>query len=277
MKPISEQQVRFGQPPVGWVPTGWDRFDKLADVLHPGHLVVVAGAPAVGKTSFVLNIALRAAGSGVNVLAVTPDTPAFEAVLRMTAMVGELPAQLLRAGVVTAAEADRAASAVVALPIVLEDKAPMSVEDLEACVCAFRGINAGRVLVVVDSIHSFKSQIRGETAEREIAEVVRGLKIIARRFDLPMLAVSELNRNWLNREDRRPHLDDLRGSGVIENCADALLFLHICQHGDRSSRHNAEVIVAKQQLARTGSARLSYRGWCGRFDELPASDEESLP
>jgi replicative DNA helicase len=131
-------------------------------------------------------------------------------------------------------------------------------------------------LVVVDSLHMMQPLIRGETREREVSEIVRELKIIARELHVPILATGALNRGPIQRgpRDRRPRLEDMRDSGAIEDEADVVLLLHREEVYDRASPDagTADLIIAKQRVGPTAYFKLRFFADCGRFADL-ADDE----
>jgi replicative DNA helicase len=220
----------------------------LERILLPGRLTVVSGAAGCGKTTFAANVAANAAESGTPVLYVAAGSVGMEVAYHAD--------RLLEGRTLCAAWK-------------VADVRRPTVDDLRDGVMDFVA-SAGTAqspLVIIDSMHDLSPAYRAETGERETAEVARALKALAKELSCALVVIAEINRKHSEREDSRPLLEDLRGSGVIENCADAVAFVHRLEpaYSESTKRweHGGEIIIAKARFARTGTAHLSFEG--GRF------------
>ncbi|HVV49230.1 MAG TPA: DnaB-like helicase C-terminal domain-containing protein [Polyangia bacterium] len=258
------------------VPTGFSRLDMITSGLQPEHLVVLAGLPGIGMTTFALNVALNASSQGIPVLFLTLDQTRHELMERLLAIESGINSNDLRRGYLDYQtwknKLHPASESLVKRPLLIHDPVALTIEQLQAQASQLDewttcGSDRHRALIVVDSLHSVEPAFRGETAEREVAEVARGLKRLARRTGIPVLAVSSLNRGP-TRQERLPLLSDLRGSGSIEGAADLVMFLVERVADEREH----EIIIAKNRGGLTGAVALRVQAECGRFAEFSLDD-----
>lgn len=255
------------------VPTGYKEFDRLTCGLQRSDLVVIAGRPSMGKTAFALNIVEHAAIEAKVVSAIfSLEMSQEQLVRRMLCSRAEVDAGKLRGGFL--GEADwprltRAAGLISEAPIFIDDSPAINVLELRAKARRLqKEYNLG--LVVVDYLQLMRGVGRFDNREREISEISRSLKALAKELDVPIMALSQLNRGVETRQDKRPQLADLRESGAIEQDADVIAFIYRDEmyNPDSEDRGKAEVIVGKQRNGPTGKVTLAFRSSLTRFDDL---------
>ena len=255
------------------VPTGYRDLDRLTCGLQPSDLVVIAGRPSMGKTAFALNIVEHASIEANLVCVVfSLEMSKEQLVRRMLCSRAEVDASKLRGGFL--GESDwpkltRAAGLLSEAPIFIDDSPALNVLEIRAKVRRLqREHNLG--LVVVDYLQLMRGVGRIESREREISEISRALKALAKEINVPIMALSQLNRGVESRQDKRPQLADLRESGAIEQDADLIAFIYRDEMYNRDSPDagKAEIIVGKQRNGPTGRVTLAFRSNITRFDDL---------
>lgn len=282
------------------IPTGYERLDALTAGLHDGDLLIVAARPGMGKTSFVLNLAVNVAcprsvtsehggqemkpGFGVCVFSL--EMPREQLASRLICSEGRVDLGKLRQGHLRPDDWSRlteAASFLSTLPVWIDDTPALSLLELRAKV---RRIQAeyGRGhggepnddykigLVVIDYLQLMKGREGVASREQEISEISRGLKALAKELRVPVIALSQLNRAVETRatKEKRPQLSDLRESGAIEQDADTILFIYRDEYYNPESDKKgvAELIIAKQRNGPTGKCYVRFTSSCTRFDNL---------
>jgi len=268
------------------VTTGWPDLDKLLAGLHRGDLIILAARPSVGKTAFALNLAVNAAKSGVAVGVFSLEMSAEQLVMRVLSSESRVDGQKLRTGRLSDSDWKPLMDAMGRLDgcdLHVDDTPALSIMELRAKARRmFRGKKAG--LLIVDYLQLMQPQgRRSENRQVEIAEISRGLKILAKELDLPVLALSQLSRAVEQRADKRPMLSDLRESGAIEQDADVVMFIHRDTYkredemaDERSGGHQlgkglAEIIVAKHRNGPTDNVQLVYHEPYMRFVNPPSA------
>ncbi|HLV65798.1 MAG TPA: replicative DNA helicase [Polyangiaceae bacterium] len=304
-KILEEAQKRGGG--VTGIPTGFTRLDRQCSGLHPGDLYIVAARPGMGKTSFVLNIALNVASTrvvreaesddyfeapaeepGAGVLFCSLEMPKEQLGARLLASEARVDMSSIRSGALSREDWSRlteAASRLARLPLWLDDTPALTLLDLRAKIRRLkaeiaRGEGSVRArgvgLVVVDYLQLMQGRRDAGSREQEISELSRGLKQLAKEMKVPVLALSQLNRAVETRatKDKRPQLSDLRESGAIEQDADTILFIYRDDYYFRDSEAKgvAEIIVAKQRNGPTGTVLTKFTASCTRFDNLEAEE-----
>ncbi len=265
------------------VTTGYPSLDRILAGLHRSDLVVLAARPSVGKTALALNIAVNAAKAGVTVGIFSLEMASEQLIMRMLATESQVDGQNLRTGRFSDSDWPKLMNAIGRLDacdLYVDDSPAMSVLELRAKARRlFRGKRNG--LIIVDYLQQMQPQgRRSENRQVEIAEISRGLKILAKELDLPVLALSQLSRAVEQRTDKRPLLSDLRESGAIEQDADVVMFIHREMYErdeappDESrsgpGRGMADIIVAKHRNGPQGIAQLVYHKSFMRFVEPPS-------
>jgi replicative DNA helicase len=254
------------------LPTGFTRFDEMTNGLHKGDLVIVAGRPSMGKTSFAMNIAEHAAlVEGRPTLVFSMEMSAEQLGIRVLSSFGRIDQQHLRTAQMDDMEWGKLSSALGLIreaPLFIDETGALSPLDLRSRarrVAAKHGLG----LIVVDYIQLM--QIPGsESRTNEISEISRSLKALAKELEVPIICLSQLNRGVENRDNKRPRMADLRESGGIEQDADVIVFIYRDEvyNKDTPDKGTAELIIAKQRNGPTGMCKTAFLGQFTRFDNL---------
>lgn len=268
------------------VPTGFTDLDRLTSGLQPSDLVIVAARPSMGKTAFALNVAVNAAQQGgVGVAIFSLEMSKQQLSLRMLCAEASVDSQQLRTGFLSAQDFPRiigAADRLSRLPIYVDDTPGLSVLELRAKARRLKREQEAKLgLVIVDYLQLMRSHERMDNREQEISSISRSLKALAKELDVPVVALSQLNRQVESRSDRRPVMADLRESGAIEQDADVILFLFRPYVYDKNAdEHEAEVIIGKQRNGPVDVVKLTYLPEYTRFENrtemevaIPVDDE----
>lgn len=246
--------------------TGFADFDELTSGLQQGDLIIVAGRPSMGKTAFAMNMAENAAiKSRMPVLVFSMEMPGEQLALRMMSSLGRIDQHRVRNGRLHDEDWPRITSAVSML-----SEAPMYIDDTPALSPAEVRARARRVarehgdlgLVVIDYLQLMQVPGNRENRTTEISEISRSLKALAKELNVPVIALSQLNRSLEQRHDRRPVMSDLRESGAIEQDADLIAFIYRDEvyNEDSPDKGTAEIIIAKQRNGPIGKVRLTFLG-----------------
>lgn len=249
------------------VPSGFSDLDNLLSGMRGGDLVILAARPAVGKTSFALNLAVNAAKAGTAVAIFSLEMGGDQLAMRMLASEARVDLKAIRSGSGSDADWQKLAEGVAsmyALDVWVDDTPSISIMEIRAK--ARRQLrNKSKGLIIVDYLQLMQPQgKRSENRQVEIAEISRGLKILAKELDVPVIALSQLSRAVESRAGKRPMLSDLRESGAIEQDADIVMFLdrnldpRDDEEKDRPAPGTAELIIAKHRNGPTGVVKLVY-------------------
>ena len=265
---IDERIQSPGTPP--GLTTGLADLDRLLCGMQPGGLYLLAARPAMGKTALALNIAQHAAGTGASVLLHSIEMPEGELAERMMACTSRVNARKLRTGNLNSTDIDaivKARNDMHNLPITIIDDALLTPLQLRARARRMKGLG----LVVVDYLQIMRADTGGrfkDRREQEVSYISRTLKATARDLGVPILALSQLNRQVEQRRDRRPMLADLRESGALEQDADAVMFIYRDEvyDPDSSEKGVAELHLAKHRHGPVGHVRLRFFGEHTRFE-----------
>jgi len=255
------------------VPTGYRDLDRLTCGLQKSDLIIIAGRPSMGKTALALNIVEHAAIEAGTICAVfSLEMSKEQLVQRMLCSRAEVDASKLRGGFL--AESDwprltRAAGLLSEASIFIDDSPALNVLEVRAKARRLQREH-GLGLVIVDYLQLMRSVGRPESREREISEISRSLKALAKELSVPVIALSQLNRGVEARQDKRPQLADLRESGAIEQDADVIAFIYRDEmyHPESADAGKAEVIIGKQRNGPTGRVMLAFRSHITRFDDF---------
>lgn len=257
--------------------SGFDGFDRLTSGLQKSDLIILAARPSVGKTAFCLNMASQIAlREGVPTAIFSLEMSKEQLVQRLLCMESRVEGTRLRGGFLTDEDWPRlthAASLLSDAPIFIDDTPSLTSFELRAK-CRRLAKSHGLGFVIVDYLQLMRVKGKMESREREIAEISRSLKALAKELNIPVLALSQLNRSLEARQDKRPVLSDLRESGAIEQDADLIMFLYRDEvyHPDTEFPGIAEVILAKHRNGPTGVVKLAFLHEYTRFENL-ADDE----
>ncbi|MEU1628252.1 replicative DNA helicase [Streptomyces sp. NPDC020096] len=256
------------------IPTGFTDLDALTGGLHPGHLTVIAARPAMGKTTLALDF-LRSAsiGCGLPTALFTLEAGRREVSMRVLAAESRVALHHMRSGNMTDDDWTRLARRmpeVAAAPIYIQDGAYANFVDLRA---QCRRLHSQRDirLIVVDALHMLTYGTRPFASRyEEISEISRCLKLLAKELDVPVLAISQLNRGPEQRTDKRPQVNDLRDSGALEDNADLVILLHREDAYEKDSPRagEADLIVAKHRNGPTATITVAFQGHYSRFVDM---------
>ncbi|MFP6606901.1 MAG: replicative DNA helicase [Myxococcota bacterium] len=262
------------------VPTGFAAFDKETGGLQAGDLFVLAARPAMGKTALALNIARNAAIDYDKKIAIfSLEMTTRSLVLRLLSAEAEVDFAAFRSGLIAVEAHARlmsAAGSISDAKIFIDDSGAPSVLEIRAKSRRLHAREGGLDMVIVDYLQLAHGDRNTQSREQEISEISRGLKGLAKELDIPVIAVSQLNRGPETRkEDKRPMLSDLRESGAIEQDADVIGFIYRDVVYNRETEYEdlAELIIAKQRNGPTGTVKLKFEGRYARFSEWPLSDD----
>ncbi|HMZ10326.1 replicative DNA helicase [Plasticicumulans sp.] len=269
--------------PITGVPTGWSEFDEMTAGLQSGELIIVAGRPSMGKTTFAMNIVEHAAIKENRPVAVfSMEMPADHLALRMMSSLGRIDQHRIRTGKLEDEDWPRLTSAVSLLAeakLFIDDTAALSPTEVRAR-CRRLAREHGQLgLVMLDYLQLMQVPGNSENRATEISEISRSLKALAKELHVPVIALSQLNRSLEQRPNKRPVMSDLRESGAIEQDADLICFIYRDEvyHPDSADKGTAEIIIGKQRNGPIGSVRLTFLGKYTRFEnfmpDVYAADE----
>jgi replicative DNA helicase len=263
------------------VPTGFADLDRLTSGLQASDLIIVAGRPSMGKTAFCLNIAEHAALRGdVGVAIFSLEMAKEQLALRMLCSEARVDLSRVRTGHLTDREFPQLAMAAGRLadaPIYIDDTPALSVLELRAKARRLKRDPGTRLgLVVVDYVQLMRSSEGRDNREQEISEISRSLKALAKELQVPVLALSQLNRQVESRNPPIPRLADLRESGAIEQDADVIVFLYREEYyvEDSDRKGTADIIVAKQRNGPIGTVELTFLKEYTRFENREVAPED---
>lgn len=257
--------------PITGVPTGFTDFDDRTSGLQSSDLIIVAGRPSMGKTTFAMNIAENAAiKTGLPVLVFSMEMPGEQLAMRMMSSLGRIDQHKLRTGKLNDDDWPRLTSAVGLLaetPLFIDDTPALTPTDLRARARRLKREH-GLGLIVIDYLQLMQVHGNKENRATEISEISRSLKALAKELSVPVVALSQLNRSLEQRPNKRPVMSDLRESGAIEQDADLIVFIYRDEvyNEDSPDKGTAEIIIAKQRNGPIGTARLTFLGQFTRFE-----------
>ncbi|MBF0181151.1 MAG: replicative DNA helicase [Magnetococcales bacterium] len=266
------------QESITGVPTGFTDLDRLLAGLQKSDLLILAGRPAMGKTSLVMNMAINAAlDHQVPVAVFSLEMSREQLTTRLLASTARVDAQGLRTGRLRDEEYHKlvhAAQDLSQAPVYIDDSPSLSIMSLRAKARRMKR-EKGIGFLVVDYLQLMQGEDTQENRVQEISQISRGLKGVARELNIPVLALSQLSRKVEERPNKRPILSDLRESGSIEQDADIVMFVYreeVYKENDPSLAGLAEVIVAKQRNGPTGTVRLTFQKQFTRFENHASTD-----
>jgi replicative DNA helicase len=255
------------------VPTGFVDLDERLSGLQPSNLVIVGARPAMGKTSFALNLAAHAAVEAhVPVLVFSLEMSHLEITQRLICAEARVEATRMRNGRLQDSDWTKISHAIGRLgeaPIFIDDNPMITVMDIRAKARRLKS-REGLGLVVIDYLQLMSGRSTAENRQVEVSEISRGLKILARELEVPVVALSQLSRQLEMRADKRPQLADLRESGALEQDADVVMFLYRDEvyNSESPDRGTAEVIVSKHRSGPTGVTQLAFLDHYTKFANM---------
>jgi len=254
------------------VPTGYNDLDEQLAGLQPSNLVVVGARPSMGKTAFGLGLAAHAATQGIPVLYFSLEMSHLEIAQRILCAEARVDASRMRNGRLLDGDWPKISNAIGRIgsaPLYIDDNPNVTVMEIRARARRMKSRD-GVGLVVVDYLQLMTGRSAAENRQVEISEISRGLKILARELEIPVVALSQLSRNLESRADKRPMLADLRESGAIEQDADVVMFIYRDEvyNPESADRGSAEIHVAKHRNGPTGVVELAFVGTYARFANM---------
>jgi replicative DNA helicase len=259
------------------ISSGFSRFDEMTSGLQNSDLIIIAGRPSMGKTSFCMNLAENAAVSGEKSVAVfSMEMPGEQLAMRMMSSLGRIDQHNLRTGNLQEQDWPRLTSSVAMLSkarLFIDDTPALSPTELRARTRRLKREH-GLDMVIIDYLQLMQIGGKSENRATEIAEISRNLKALAKELNVPIIALSQLNRSVEQRPDKRPVMSDLRESGGIEQDADVILFIYRDEvyNPDSADKGTAEILIRKQRNGPIGTVKLAFLGKFTRFENLSYED-----
>jgi len=267
------------QSAITGVPTGFSDLDDMTSGLQGSDLIIIAGRPSMGKTTLAMNIAENAAvGQKLKVAVFSMEMPGTQLAMRMMASLGRIDSHRIRSGKLDDDDWPRLTSSVSLLneaPIFIDDTPAITPLELRARARRMKREH-GLDLIIVDYLQLMQSTDTNENRATEISNITRALKGLAKELNVPLIAMSQLNRSLESRTDKRPVMSDLRESGAIEQDADVILFIYRDEvyNEDSSDKGVAEIIIGKQRNGPTGKVLLTFLGKYTKFENYTSADFE---
>jgi replicative DNA helicase len=267
------------------LPSGFDEFDRITGGMRGGDLIIVAGRPSMGKTTFAVNMAEYAALSErkAAVVIFSMEMPSEQLMTRMLSSIGRVSLGHIRSGKISDDDWPRITGAAGQLSearIFIDETPALTPTELRARARRVKRENHGKLdLVVVDYLQLMQVPGTKENRATEIAEISRGLKALAKELQLPVVALSQLNRGVEQRPDKKPQMSDLRESGAIEQDADMILLIYRDEvyNKETTKKGMAEIDLAKHRNGETGPFVLTFQGQYSRFvNYAPESYAEGI-
>jgi replicative DNA helicase len=255
------------------VPTGFTRMDHLTSGLQGSDLIILAARPSMGKTAFALNMARNAAIDGNVPVAIFSLEMSMEQLsMRMLCAEARVDSSRLRGGFLNPEDWGRiteAAGVLSEAPIFIDDSPDISATSIRTKSRRLK-MDKDLGLIIIDYLQLMRGRIQNERRDLEISEISRSLKLLAKELDVPVVALSQLNRKLEERADKRPQLSDLRESGALEQDADLVTFIYrdevYNKDENNPNRGTAEIIIAKQRNGPTGMVPLTFLNAYTRFE-----------
>ncbi|MCK5695964.1 MAG: replicative DNA helicase, partial [Desulfobacula sp.] len=278
---LEEQQGKDGG--LSGLSTGYPKFNNITSGLQKSDLIILAARPSMGKTAFALNIARNIALEEHKPVAVFSLEMSNEQLsMRLLTSEARIDSNRLRTGFISQEDWQNttdAAGVLNELPLFIDDTPNITAMEIRAKARKLYQKHNELGLIIVDYLQLMKPPFRTNRRDLEIAEISRSLKALAKELNVPILALSQLNRMLEQRSDKRPMLSDLRESGALEQDADIVAFIYrddvYNKEPDNPKKRTAEIIVAKNRNGATGTAFMHFLGQYTRFEELsPDSYQE---
>ncbi len=253
--------------------SGFRDIDEITTGLQDSDLIIVAGRPSMGKTAFMMNMAEAAVISGgAPVLVFSMEMPADSLVLRMLSSLGRIDQSKIRTGQLGDDDWPRLTSAVTLLndkPLFIDDTPALTPNEIRSRARRVAREHGALGMILIDYLQLMQISGTSENRAGEISEISRSLKGIAKEFDCPLIAGSQLNRGLEQRPDKRPVMSDLRESGAIEQDADVIMAIYRDEvYHDDGEKGVAEIIILKQRNGPIGKKKLAFAGQYTKFEDL---------
>jgi len=271
------QQLFESDNAITGISTGFAEFDKKTSGLQRSDLIIIAGRPSMGKTSFAMNLAENAAvGTDLSVAVFSMEMPGEQLAMRMMSSLGRIDQHLLRTGQLEEHDWPRLTSSVGLLnssKLFIDDSAGLSPTEIRARSRRLKREH-GLDMIIIDYLQLMTVKGGSESRAAEISEISRSLKALAKELNVPVIALSQLNRSVEQRPDKRPIMSDLRESGSIEQDADVIVFIYRDEvyNPESEAAGTAEIIIRKQRNGPIGTVRLAFLGRYTRFENFAGED-----
>ncbi|RXV71036.1 replicative DNA helicase [Burkholderia stabilis] len=255
-------------------PTGFVDLDRMTSGMHGGELIIVAGRPSMGKTALSMNIGEYVAVEyGLPVAVFSMEMPGTQLVMRMLGSIGRLDQHRMRTGRLTDEDWPKLTHAVQKMSeaqLFIDETGGLNPMELRSRARRLARQCGKLGLIIVDYLQLMSGSSQGENRATEISEISRSLKSLAKELDVPVIALSQLNRGLEQRPNKRPVMSDLRESGAIEQDADVILFIYRDEvyNPDSPDKGTAEIIIGKQRNGPIGPVRLTFLGQYTKFDNF---------
>ena len=256
------------------VPTGFAELDELTNGLHPGQLIILAARPALGKSTLGLDFARSAAiKNGMPTIIFSLEMGRSEIAMRLLSAEASVPLQHMRKGTVHANDWTTIAQTrgrINDSPLYIDDSPNMTLVEIRAK-CRRLKQRVGLKMVIIDYLQLMTSGKKVESRQQEVSEFSRALKLLAKELQVPVIAISQLNRGPEQRADKKPALSDLRESGSLEQDADMVILLHreSAYEAENPRAGEADLIIAKHRNGPTRTITVGFHGHFSRFVDLP--------
>ena len=260
--------------------TGFSDLDDITSGLQPSDLVIVAGRPSMGKTTLAMNLVESAViGGDKPVLVFSMEMPGDSLMMRMLASLGRIDQGKVRTGQLTDDDWPRLTSAINLLHeklLFIDDTPALTPTDMRSRARRIVREHGSLGMIAIDYLQLMRVAGSSENRVGEISEISRSLKALAKEFECPIIALSQLNRSLEQRPNKRPIMSDLRESGAIEQDADVIMFIYRDEvyNEDTPDRGRAEIIIGKQRNGPIGTINLAFNGKYTRFDNLSQDSYE---
>lgn len=268
------------------LPTGWRDYDEITSGLHDGELIIVAARPAMGKTTFALNLATSVALKQKKSVAIfSLEMPRKSLGMRILSSLSKVPLKHIRTGKLNPSELQKMVSATALMsnaPLHIDDNSILTPTELRSKCRRLVRQHGELGLIMVDYLQLM--QVRGNDDNRvnQVSEISRSLKLLAKEFSCPVIALSQLNRSVEQRTNKRPVMSDLRDSGAIEQDADVITFIYrdavyaSKDEPERQDNKTAEIILGKQRNGEIGTVKMTFLGETTQFVDY-ASEQDYDP
>jgi replicative DNA helicase len=267
------EKLSSSNSPITGISTGYSDLDEMTSGMQRGDLIIVAGRPSMGKTTFAMNIAEHVATREKLPVAIfSMEMPAEQLTMRMFSSLGRIEQQRLRTGKLNDEDWPRVAIAVKILsttPLFIDDGSALSPTEVRARARRLMREHGQLGLIVVDYLQLMQTG-NSENRTNEISEISRSLKALAKELSVPVIALSQLNRGLEQRSDKRPIMSDLRESGAIEQDADVIIAIYresvYNKEIPEDEKNKAEILIRKQRNGPIGEVYLTFLGHYNRFE-----------
>ncbi len=271
VREITEEMAKAEHEVTG-LSTGFDNLNKLTLGFQNGNLIILAARPSMGKSAFALNLAIQTAKSNNNgkacVAVFSLEMPAEQLVKRMYASEASIPLSNINSGKLSPTEWKQMANSAHlfnSLNLFFDDSSLVTIGDIRSKCRKLKASETGLDLVVIDYLQLISSKDSRKSKQEEVSQISRGLKLLARELNIPVIALSQLSRNVDSREDKRPILSDLRDSGSIEQDADIVSFLYREDYYTRQNSGNCDFILAKNRSGATATLKYIFEPQTQKF------------